>query len=736
MEEKNLQPEELNEQNLQETQSEATEDQTHVVEESSNVMEKTIATENERSESETPENEDKTAIELPNTSQMQEIVLTEPSPETVIAETPAPDAVEESAPEENVENSSPSETHEEVEEVEAVDAEDEDEDEEEEMVSDDHYASFTREQLVQELENLVASEDITRVKAKVSLVKMAYLKQTREVYEAADENLDEVVVPEEDNQKTQGDEMEAASSTTDETQLPQETEVTEPKKEHDPLAERYKAAFRIYKSKREKFLQELEEQKLKNLEGKKVILEQLRDVINSEESLKKSYDEFRQLQEKWREIGMVPKGEVNDLWQSYHFLVEKFFDKVKISNELRDLDLKKNLEKKLQLCEKSEELLLETSIIKSFKKLQELHQEWKETGPVPTDKKDELWERFKTITDKINERRRDHYNRIKEDQEANYNAKRALFEQLEEIVNVEIKGIKEWQTKTNSVNEMLKIWKTIGPAPKVKNDEIWDQFKSYLDAFFAKKKEYFSKLKDQQVNNYNLKLDLCNQAESIKESDDWKETTRTLIDLQKKWKVIGPVPKKYSDKIWKRFRAACDDFFNRKEDYFGHIHEREADNLTVKKEIIERLKNQEFTDNKDENLNILKTFQREWMNIGHVPIKEKDAIQKEFRKIIDAKLELLKINEMEISTMNFKNRVENIKDSSDSNRILSRERIQLMNKISQMNDDINLWENNIGFLAASKNANILKNEFEKKIQRAKQEVALMNVKLKYLNDQM
>lgn len=689
MEEKNLQPEEQKTEQLQEeTKSETTDNQATVAEETSEVKE------------DTPE-KNEPAAEEKNTDDAE-----------VVAEA------------------------------------EEAEEEEEEQIPEDYYDNFTREQLVEELETLVEAEDINKVKTKVGMVKMAYLKLTREENKEEEEDTEvkseepaetEGKAPEAEEKAPEAEQKEESAekeNDTDDAEVKEEEPVKEEKKPRDPIAARYRAAFRIYKTKREKYLIELEEQKIKNLEAKKQILDQLKEVISSEEPLKKSYDEFRGLQDKWREIGMVPKTEVNNLWQSYHFLVEKFFDKVKINNELRDLDLKKNLEKKVQLCEAAEELLLETSIIKSFKQLQELHQEWKETGPVPTDKKDELWDRFKNITDKINARRRDHYSKIREEQENNYNAKLALCEQVEEIVNVEIKGIKEWNTKTESVNEMLKMWKTIGPAPKVKNDEIWARFKGNLDAFFEKKKEFFNKLKEQQVNNYNLKLDLCNQAESIKDSEDWKETTRSLIDMQKKWKSIGPVPKKYSDKIWKRFRAACDEFFNRKEEFFGHIHEHEAENLTKKRELIDRVKAQEFGDKKNENLTILKGFQREWMSIGHVPIKEKDAVQKDFRKVIDEKMEQLKINEMEISTMNFKNRVENMKEGGDANRALYREKTQISNKISKLNDDINLWENNIGFLADSKNATLLKREFEKKIQRAKQDVALMQAKLKYLSENM
>ena len=713
MEEKNLQPEELKKQELQEeTKSETTESQAPVVEESS--TEEVAAVENEKPDSES-------IVETDRQEDSGEVLTDDKDKNPVAAA-------------ESKESSEEDNEHDE-----------EQDEEEDEVIPDSFYDDWSREQLVEELESLVQEDDINNVKRKVGLVKMAYLKITREAEaEAEDENQS---IPE--NAESNEDVAESEDTTQDSEPSTSDTEVKdlkdtadqdaddatpEPKKQRDPLTDRYRAAFKIYKTKREKYLIELEEQKIENLKAKQDILDKLKGVISSEEPLKKSYDDFRELQEQWREIGMVPKTEVNNLWQNYHFLVEKFFDKVKINNELRDLGLKKNLETKIQICEAAEELLLETSIIKSFKQLQELHKEWKETGPVPTDKKDELWERFKTITDKINARRREHYTRIREDQENNHKAKIALCEQVEEIVNADPKGIKDWNTKTDSVNEMLRVWKTIGPAPKTVNDEIWGRFKGNLDAFFEKKKDFFNKLKEQQVNNYNLKLDLCNQAEGIKDSEDWKETTKALIDMQKKWKSIGPVPKKYSDKVWKRFRAACDEFFNRKEEFFGHIHEHEAENLTKKRDLVERLKNQEFGGKKSENLTILKEFQREWMSIGHVPIKEKDAIQKSFRDVVDEKLEQLKINEMEISTMNFKNRIDNIKDNSDSGRIMSRERNQLMNKITKLNDDINLWENNIGFLAESKNANLLKREFEKKIQRAKQDVALLNAKLKYLND--
>lgn len=760
MEEKNLQPEEQNINNFQdEAKSETMENQTPVVEEI--VVKK--ETEAEFIAEEKLSVDEKTdAPELKPVPAEKPLSAVDKGETVENKETGTENTESSQNPTVSNDSSTTEKVEPELDEMLDPLAENDDDDDEDDDFSDllnapeGYYNDFSREQLVEELEKLVQIDDVNSIKSSVSRVKVAYLKFAEELtYDAENKNAAEPaenVVAEEPKAETTTVDAPAetpdkeSESTDKPTPVDEETSKNEDETQNvlkekkrtpkDLLAERFNIAFGIYKGKREKYLIALEGQKLTNLQEKKDILEGLKEVISSNESLKKNYDDFRLLQDKWREIGMVPKSEVNNLWQTYHFLVEKFFDKVKINNELRDLDLKKNLEKKIQLCEAAEELILETSIIKSFKKLQELHQQWKETGPVPTDKKDELWDRFKNITEKINSRRREHYAVIREDQETNYNAKLALCEQVEEIVQSEIKSIKEWQTKTESTNEMLKVWKTIGPAPKAKNDEIWARFKGSLDGFFSKKKEFFSKLKDQQVNNYNLKLELCNEAESIKDSTDWRETSKTLIDMQKKWRTIGPVPKKYSDKIWKRFRAACDEFFNRKSEYFGNIHEKEDENLALKKDIIRRVNAQEFTDKKDKNLTILKAFQREWMNVGHVPIKEKDAIQQEFHKAIDIKLDQLKINEIEINTMNFRNRVENLKDSSDSSRILSRERYQLQNRITKLQDDINLWENNIGFLAESKNANILKNEFEKKIQRAKQDVALLIAKMKYLDEQM
>ncbi|MFP4469120.1 MAG: DUF349 domain-containing protein [Bacteroidales bacterium] len=603
-------------------------------------------------------------------------------------------------------------------EQEGEDEDDEDEEHhevEEEGIID--YDQLSRTQLVDKLEELVQEDDVNRIKSRVALIKVAYLKKTKEEKEANyQEHLEIQEEKEEKEDKEEKEEKEQAAVPVDET------------------GQRFNALFDIYRQKRAVYLENLEKEKLVNLDKKKEILDQLKELINSEETLKKTYDEFRELQENWRNIGMVPKGEVNNLWQSYHFLVEKFFDKVKINKELKDLDLKKNLEQKIELCEKAEELLLETSIIKSFKQLQRYHEQWKNIGPVPEDKKDELWERFKSTTDKINQRRREHYKKLQEEQENNLVAKQALCEKADTLLSQEVNTIRQWQEKTKQFNELFKVWKTIGPAPKKQNDEIWDRFKTALDTFFADKKEYFGKLKEQQVNNYNLKLDLCVQAEAMQDSTDWRNSTRDLIEMQKEWKKIGPVPRKHSDKLWARFRAACDHFFNRKAEHFASIRGEETDNLKKKEDIIRQVEEYNFEGNKSDSLAILKDFQRQWTEIGHVPFKEKDRLQNAFRNAINKQLDKLNISNSEMTLASYKSKMEVIKGASDGDRQLYRERSFIQNKINKLREDIMLWENNIGFLAHSKKANLLKVEFEKKIEKAKSEVSVLETKLKILND--
>ncbi len=569
-----------------------------------------------------------------------------------------------------------------------------------------NYEGLSRAELVDMLEKAVTEADINTVKTRIALIKFAFMKKTKE------ESLQRYV---------QAD-------------VEGETKVELPP-EQDELDVKFNDLFAIYKANKARHSEEQEKIKQENLKKKNEILDSLRELIGSEETLKRTYDEFKVLQERWKEVGMVPRTEINNLWQNYHFLVEKFFEKVKLNKELKDLDLKKNLEAKIALCEKTEELLLETSVIRSFRKLQKYHEEWKEIGPVPSDKKDEIWERFKNATDKINDRRRDHYSKIEEEQNKNLETKTALCEQCEIVAGLPNESIRQWQDNTNKINDLLKIWKNIGPVPQKVNNEIWTRFKSSLDAFFAAKKEHFDKLKEQQMHNYNLKVELCLQAESLNTSTDWRNTTNELIRLQGEWKKIGPVPRKHSDKIWKRFRSACDAFFNAKQAYFSNIQASEGENLAKKIEVMNRLKEYQFGEDKAANLEVLKNFQREWTEIGHVPIKEKDKLHNEFRALINSHLDKLKISEMEMSTVSFQARVDHLKNDPNARRMIGKERESLATRITRMKEEITLWENNIGFFAKSKSAALVKEEFENKINKAKSELKVLEAKLKILRQQ-
>ena len=563
----------------------------------------------------------------------------------------------------------------------------------------------TKDELAAMLEEIVQEPDVNKIKDKVTAVRVRFMQLNKEdmdkEYEAFLEG---------------GGDKEAYQH------------------EMDDAEKRFNAAFGIFKANRAKQNELLDAQKLENLAQKQAILEELKQLIASEETLKKTYDDFRVLQDKWKTIGQVPATENANLWNTYHFLVEKFFDKVNINRELRDLDMKKNLDAKIVLCEKAEELMDEKSMAKAFKELQKLHEEWKEIGPVPQDKKDEIWERFKAATDKINAIRREHYSKIQEEQNANHETKTALCEKAEELLAEENTTINAWQKKSEELSELFKVWKTVGPAPKKQNEDIWARFKGTMDTFFAKKKEFFASLKDKQTENLERKINLCIEAEGLQESNEWKKATERFKKMQEEWKAIGPVPKRHADKIWKRFRAACDTFFSRKAEHFGGLKEEETANLAAKQAIIEEIKNFELKPSRAENMDAIKALQKRWIEIGHVPMKYKDSINTEYRNAVDALFDRMRNNQNEITTNEYKEMVELMKDDPESGDKMRREKTNLANKIQKLRDEISVLENNIGFFSNSKNSELMKAEYEKKINKAKNDLKVLEAKLKIIND--
>lgn len=576
-------------------------------------------------------------------------------------------------------------------------------------VPDEKYHNLNRLELVVALEELVQMEDFQYIRSHIGYIRAAFRKLSKE--EASIESIGSTTgVPED----SPGLEIEGQPA--------------------DALTLRFERAFEVYKDKKHQCDQVQERQKHDNLKVKKQIIEELRSLIESDEELKKTYDVFREIREKWSNIGPVPQSEKNELWNNFHFLVERFFDKVKINKELKDLDLKKNLEQKTVLCEKAEELLLESSIVKTFQKLQKLHEAWREIGPVATDKKEEIWDRFRAATEKLNRRRQEFYEVTKKDQTKNHEAKLELCEKAELLAASSPDNAQDWQKLTDQVNEMFEAWKKIGFAPKKVNNDVWNRFRSALDIVFKNRKEFFQKYKENQTENYNKKINLCLQAEALKDSTDWKRTSNELIALQNEWKNLGPVPSKFSDKIWKRFRNACDEFFKKKSEFFSSIDKSQEENLMRKKEIISQLKNYSYTENNSENLKVINEFQKQYMEIGHVPIKVKDKIQLEYRATIDDLFEKLGISKKAKSTNTFKSRVESLKNSPNADQALYKERTYIVRKISELQHEIKVLENNIGFFASSKKADILKLEFEEKIEKTRQEIYHLEEKLKIIRE--
>jgi hypothetical protein len=505
------------------------------------------------------------------------------------------------------------------------------------------------------------------------------------------------------------------------------------KAEADPLEEQFKELFKVYRDRKADFNKQVESEKQENLKQKYQIIEEIKVLLGKGESVNETFQEFRELQKRWRGIGPVPQTQLKDLWDTYNHHVEKFYDFVKINNELRDLDLKKNLEVKVKLCEKAEELLLENDAVKAFRELQKLHDDWRDTGPVPREMREEIWNRFKDITSKINKRHQDFFESQKEKQVSNLEQKTLLCEKVEELCASRFESVKEWDEKSNEILEIQKIWKSVGYAPKKDNNKIYQRFRAACDDFFSRKREFFSHFKEDQQNNLQLKTELCLQAEALKASTEWKKTTEDLIQIQKRWKEIGPVPRKHADQIWKRFRAACDEFFTHKSSHFSNIDSKYEDNLRMKKELILEIENYQPLEDVDENFINLKEFQRRWTEIGFVPMREKDEIQHRYREAINKHFDNLRMDDDRKKLLKFRNRLDGLQQKHKGNVKIRVEREKLISKLKQIESDIVLWENNIGFFAKSKNAEIMINDVQRKIDEAKEKIVTLEEQIRLID---
>ena len=499
------------------------------------------------------------------------------------------------------------------------------------------------------------------------------------------------------------------------------------------VEEEFKSLMAAIKEKRSALAAEIEKQKEENLQVKLSIIEELKELVESPDDANKSYNEFKKLQQQWNEVKLVPQAKVNELWKNYQLHVEKFYDILKLNNEFREYDFRKNLEIKTHLCEAAEKLADEQDVVSAFHQLQKLHQEFRDTGPVAKELRDEIWNRFKAASTAVNRRHQQHFEALKESEQHNLDQKTVICEIVEAIEFDQLKTFAAWETKTQEVIALQNKWKTIGFAPQKMNVKIFERFRKACDEFFKKKGEFFKLLKEGMNANLEKKKALCEKAESLKDSTEWKETAEILTKLQKEWKTIGPVSKKYSDAVWKRFITACDYFFEQKGKATSSQRSVEQENLEKKKAIIARLTAIDETTDADEASKEVRELMKEWNGIGHVPFKEKDRLYKQYHGLIDQLFDRFNISASNKKLSNFKSSIGNIQ--SGGSQSLYREREKLVRTYENMKNELQTYENNLGFLTtSSKKGNSLLTEINRKVEKLKSDLELVLQKIKVIDE--
>ncbi len=568
------------------------------------------------------------------------------------------------------------------------------------------FGNMTEGELVEKAKDLMKSnpESYTSLRGKMDAIKYNFYKKLR----AKNDELKQRFV--------------------DEGGLPEDFKPAE-----NPLDTELKAILQNYKEKRAAEFQRAEAEKLNNLAEKKRILEDLKRLLeNTEEDFGKKVPQFQKLQQEWKSVGAVPQSEVNALWSAYQLCVENFYDNLKINNELRDYDFRKNLEQKVALCEQAEALADEKDVIAAFRKLQVLHEEWREIGPVSRENRESIWNRFKEASTIINKRHHDFFDKLRSNELENLQKKSALCEKIESIDLTAIHSFKEWQEQSANILAIQEEWKKIGFAPKKDNVAIYERFRATCDKFFKTKNEYFRSVKDQLSENLAKKIELCEKAEANMDNTDWKATSDLFVKLQQDWKKIGAVPKKQSDVVWKRFLAACDHFFAKKGEQFKSQRQEQDENLKQKKALVEKIKALVIGEDHEASFNELKSLIAEWNAVGHVPFKDKDKVYNAYKAAIDEKFEKLNVDKSNRRMDAFKANVQDMAQKGEQK--LSAERKKLVRQYEALCADITNYENNIGFFSASsKNAESLIKDMANKIQKLKKERDMIVEKVKLLD---
>ena len=499
----------------------------------------------------------------------------------------------------------------------------------------------------------------------------------------------------------------------------------------DDLEEMFKAEMNVIKEKRAKVFLAQEAEKQENLKKKLEIIEKIKAMVTSPDEANRSYQQFKELQQQWREIKAVPAEKANELWRNYQLYVEQFYDLLKLNNEAREYDFKKNLELKTKLCEAAEKLAEEEDVISAFHQLQELHAQYREIGPVAKDLREEVWSRFKAASTVINKRHQQHFEGLRAREEENLQKKTELCEKVEAIAAEENKGASDWEKHTKQIIELQNEWKTIGFAPQKMNVKIFERFRAACDDFFSRKAEYFKEMKARFAENAEKKRALVEKAKALQDSTDWKSTSDKLIALQKEWKTIGMVPKKLGDQLWNEFLAACNKFFEARNAATAGARSEERANLETKRSIIAQLR--ELTENAvDDVQEKVQALIEQYQQTGHVPYREKDKLYKEYREVVDKLYKELNISTARRRLDSFRSSLKSVAKRGED--ALDNERTRLMRRYEQMKQEIQTYENNLGFLnAASKKGSSLIDEMNRKVEKLKDELKLTYEKIKAID---
>ena len=566
------------------------------------------------------------------------------------------------------------------------------------------YSSMTREELVGILKQLVHLK-VEEVKEDVEEVKQSFYKKLKTELEEKKKQIAELV-----------------------------EDVAEAIPDKDELEDSLKGLLADFKARKAAYINKLEQEKESNLLQKQHVLEQMRVLVESNEDVSAHINVFKELQHKWKTIGSVPMKDATNIWKQYNVYQEKFWDLIKINNELREYDFKKNLEAKTFLCEAAERLAAVEDVVSAFQQLQKLHTEWHEIGPVAREFRDQIWNRFKEASTVVNKKHQSHFEMLRENENEALAAKTALCEKLEAFDVKGLQSYKAWDDATQTILSFQEEWRTLGYAPKKVNQQLFERYRSACDSFFAAKNEFYKTSKNIQNENLEKKKQLCEQAELLKDSTDWKATSDKLIQLQKDWKNVGPVSKKMSDELWKRFVSACDYFFEQKGKNMSSQKSVESDNLQKKRDIIEQIKSIDLTDLAAAQSTV-KSLMNDWAAVGHVPFKEKDKVYKEYRSAVDELYAKLNIDASQRRIENFKTNLKDMTGKGENK--LYREREKLVRAYEHLKSEIATYENNIGFFSSNskKGGGVIK-EMARKIESLKDESKLIEEKIKLIDENL